>query len=62
MKGTQTVTAIILIAGNSVRFGKNRNKNFEIIEGKSVLTYSLNTWDRNNYIDNIIVACKLSEI
>lgn len=62
MKDTQTVTAIILIAGNSTRFGKNRNKNFEIIEGKSVLTYSLNAFDNNKYIDNIVIACKLAEI
>lgn len=62
MKDTQTVTAIILIAGNSTRFGKNRNKNFEIIEGKNVLTYSLNAFDNNKYIDNIIIACKSAEI
>ena len=37
----KSVTAIILVAGNSTRFGKNRNKNFEIIEGKEVLLYSL---------------------
>jgi 2-C-methyl-D-erythritol 4-phosphate cytidylyltransferase len=62
LKDAQTVTAIILIAGNSTRFGKNRNKNFEIIEGKNVLTYSLNEFDNNKYIDNIIIACKSSEI
>lgn len=62
MKDKQKITAIILVAGNSTRFGKNRNKNFEIVCGKSVLEYSLNAFDINEYIDNIIVACKLSEV
>jgi len=54
----RTVTAIILAAGNSTRFGKNRNKNFERINGKSVLSYSLKTFDENKYVDNIIIAAK----
>lgn len=58
----KTVTAIILAAGNSIRYGKNRNKNFEIINGKSVLAYSLEAFDKNIYIDNIIVAIKESEM
>lgn len=58
----KTVTAIILVAGNSTRFGKNRNKNFEIINGKPVLTYSLEAFDKNIYIDNIIVAIKECEM
>lgn len=58
----KTVTAIILGAGNSTRFGKNRNKNFEMINGKSVLTYSLEAFDENIYVDNIIVAVKECEM
>ena len=58
----KTVTAIILVAGNSTRFGKNRNKNFEMINGKSVLTYSLEAFDENIYVDNIIVAVKECEM
>lgn len=57
----KTVTAIILIAGNSTRFGKNRNKNFEIINGKPVFAYSLEAFNNNSYIDNIIIAIKESE-
>jgi len=56
------VTAIILVAGNSTRFGKNRNKNFEIINGKAVVEYSINAFDKNKYVDNIIVAIKESEM
>lgn len=52
------VTAIILVAGNSTRFGQNRNKNFELINGKSILSYSINAFNKNQYIDNIIVVIK----
>ena len=56
------ITAIILVAGNSTRFNQNRNKNFELINGKSVLYYSLTAFDCNNYIDDIIIAVKNEEI
>ena len=58
MINNKTVTGIILVAGNSTRFGKNRNKNFEIVNGKSILSYSINAFDKNSYIDNIIVVIK----
>ncbi len=57
------VTAIILAAGDSIRYGKNRNKNFEAInEENTVLSYSLNEFNKNNYIDNIIIATKPNEV
>ena len=56
------VTAIILSAGNSTRYNKNINKNFEIIGEKPVLSYSLKSFDENKYVDNIIVAIKENEI
>lgn len=37
----KSVTAIILVAGNSIRYGQNRNKNFEMVNGKTVMSYSL---------------------
>lgn len=58
MIANKTVTAIILVAGNSTRFGQNRNKNFELINSKSILSYSINAFDKNQYIDNIIVVIK----
>ncbi len=58
MISNKTVTGIILVAGNSTRFGQNRNKNFELINGKSILSYSLNAFDNNLYIDNMIVVIK----
>ena len=62
MREGKTVTAIILVAGNSTRYGQNRNKNFEDVNGKPVLFYSLNAFDNNTYIDNIVVAVKQDEI
>lgn len=58
----KTVTAIILVAGNSTRYGQNRNKNFEIVNGKTVISYSLEEFDKNAYIDNIIIGAKQDEI
>lgn len=58
----KTVTAIILVAGNSTRYGQNRNKNFEIINGKAVFFYSLNAFAQNTYIDNIIIGAKKEEM
>lgn len=57
----KSVTAIILVAGNSTRFGKNRNKNFEVIEGKEILLYSLEKFNENEFVDNIIIVCKKEE-
>ena len=54
----KTVTAVILVAGNSTRFGKNRNKNFELVNGKTILSYSIKAFNENEYIDNIIVVIK----
>lgn len=58
----KTVTAVILVAGNSTRYGQNRNKNFENIQGKPVMLYSLEEFHKNRYIDNIIIGAKEEEI
>ena len=55
---SKTVTAVILVAGNSTRFGQNRNKNFELVNGKSILSYSINAFSKNDYIDNIIIVIR----
>lgn len=62
MENQKKVTAIILAAGNSTRYGQKRNKNFELINGKPVISYSLNIFDKNAYINDIIIAVKESEI
>ena len=58
----KTVTAIILVAGNSTRYGQNRNKNFDKIQGKEVMLYSLEAFNKNDFIDNIIIGVKEEEI
>ena len=62
MKGIKKVTAIILVAGNSTRYGQNRNKNFEEVNGQTLLEYSLKAFDKNVFIDDIIIATKQSEV
>lgn len=57
----KTVTAIILVAGNSTRFGRNRNKNFELINGKTILSYSIEAFNFNKYVDNITIVIKEDE-
>ena len=58
---SKTVTAVILVAGNSTRFGQNRNKNFELVNGKSILSYSINAFSKNDYIDNIIIVIRQAD-
>lgn len=62
MNNNKSVTAIILVAGNSTRFGQNRNKNFEIVNGKEILLYSLEAFNNNEYVDDIIIAGKADEM
>jgi len=56
------ITGIILAAGNSTRFAKGSNKNFEKIDGKYLLEYSLEKFLENNLINDIIIAVKSEEI
>lgn len=58
----KSVTAVILVAGNSTRFGQNRNKNFEVINGKEILLYSLEVFDNNKFVNDIIIAGKENEM
>lgn len=61
MYNNKSVTGIILAAGNSSRYGKNINKNFEQINDKYILEFSLIAFNENKYIDEIIVILKDSE-
>lgn len=56
------VTAIVLAAGNSVRYGQNRNKNLEIVNNLTILEYSLIQFNKNKQVDDIIIACKEAEL
>ena len=50
------VTGIILAAGDSARYGKSINKNFDKIDNRSVLNYSLEVFDKSDYIDDIVLV------
>lgn len=56
------VTGIILVAGNSTRFGKSTNKNFEKINNKYIIEYSLEKFLSSEKIKDIIIAVKQEEI
>ncbi len=55
------VTGIILAAGNSTRFGKDRNKNLFEINGKPIISYSIEVFNNSNNIDDIILVIKEEE-
>ena len=58
----KTVAAVILVAGNSTRYGKGINKNLDVIQNKPILSYSLKAFNDNKYIDDIILVARNEEI
>lgn len=58
----KSVTGIILVAGNSTRYGLDRNKNFELLDdNNTVLDYSLDVFFKSERIDDIIVVAREDE-
>lgn len=55
------VTGIILAAGNSTRFGQNRNKNLFEVKGKPIVQYSVEVFNNSPKIDDIILVIKEDE-
>lgn len=58
----KTVAAIILMAGSSTRYGKNKNKNLEIINHKPVFLYSVEVFEQSKEVQEILLAVKKEEI
>ncbi len=56
------ITGILLLAGNSTRYGENRNKNFELVNNKTVLSYSLDIFNNSQYITDIILVARQIDI
>lgn len=54
-------SAIILLAGNSTRYNKKTNKNLELLNGKPIISYSIEAFLKNKHIDEIILVCKKDE-
>ena len=54
----KTTTWIILIAGNSTRYWKDRNKNFELLSNKPIIQYSIEIFNDNSNINEIVIAIR----
>lgn len=61
MINNKTVTAILLAAGSGTRFGADKNKVYVEIFGKPIVEYSLEVFDANKSIDDIIIVVKQGE-
>ncbi len=57
----KTVTAIIVAAGNSTRFGQNKNKNLFNVNEKPIVRYSIEIFDKSKQIEDIILVIKETE-
>lgn len=55
------VTGIILAAGNSTRFGQNKNKNLFEVNGKPIISHSIEVFNESDKIDDIVLVIKESE-
>lgn len=56
------VCAIIAAAGSGLRMGVNFNKQFIKVKDKPLLYYTLNAFDKNPFVDNIIITAKEDEV
>ena len=52
----KSVTAIIVAAGNSTRFGQNKNKNLFEINEKPIIAYSIEVFNKSSKIQDIIFS------
>lgn len=59
--GEIKVTAIIVAAGDSTRFGQNKNKNLFEINNKPIIQYSVEIFNNSEKIDDIILVIKEKE-
>lgn len=55
------ISGIILAAGNSTRFGQNKNKNLFEINGEPIISNSLKIFDNSEKINEILLVIKKEE-
>lgn len=55
------VTGIIVAAGDSTRFGQNKNKNLFEINGKPIVQHSIEIFNESSKINDIILVIKEEE-
>ena len=51
-------SAIILVGGNSTRYGGNTPKQFLMLDNKPVAVHSLLAFENSKFIDEIVVVCR----
>ena len=52
----EKLAAVVLMAGSSVRFGGPKNKQFCLLNGKPVFTYSIETFAKQKNISDFIIV------
>ena len=62
MMGKRRITAILLAAGNSTRFGGEGNKTLTHLGDKPVLAYSLEVLAQSPLVDEILVMARQQEL
>ncbi|MBQ8891714.1 MAG: 2-C-methyl-D-erythritol 4-phosphate cytidylyltransferase [Bacilli bacterium] len=58
----KTVSGIILLAGNSTRYNQNINKNLEKIDDKYIMSYSIDVFNENEFINDIILVVREKDL
>ena len=62
MINEKEVIAVILFGGEGRRFGWHKPKQFFIVNGKTIAEYTLEAFENNSYVDNIIVVSSKESI
>lgn len=57
----EKITAIIVAAGNSTRFGQGKNKNLFSINNKPIISYSIEVFNEHEKVNDIILVIKEEE-
>ena len=52
----EKLAAVVLMAGSSVRFGGPKNKQFYLLNGKPVFTYSIETFAKQKNISDFVIV------
>ncbi len=55
-------TGIILLAGDSTRYGGELNKNFRMLNRRLVMDYSIDAFNENERIDDIILVIRRQDV
>ena len=51
------ITAVIIAGGKGVRMGQDIPKQFILLDGKPVIIYTLEVFEKHPLVDNIVVVC-----